>query len=181
MARLSFTGIVSLDGHVNDAEGNFDWAMPDEELHAFFNDLDRPIGTHLYGRRLYETMVWWETMPPDSSPIMNDYATIWRAADKVVFSSSLPDVSSTRTTLVREFSPAYVAELKASSAQDIDIGGPTLAAQAIDLVDDLHVVIFPVLLGGGTRLFQSDTLARFSLAESRIFEGGVVYLHYRRG
>lgn len=179
MARLSFTGIISLDGYVNDADGNFDWAMPDEELHAFFNDLERPVGTHLYGRRLYETMVWWETMPPDS-PIMNDYAAIWRAADKIVFSSSLPDVSSARTTLVREFTPALVAELKASSAQDISIGGPTLAAQAMDLVDDLHVVIFPVVVGSGTRLFQADMLVRFDLVESRVFEGGVVYLRYRR-
>jgi dihydrofolate reductase len=179
MARLSFTGIISLDGYVNDAEGNFDWAMPDEELHAFFNDLERPVGTHLYGRRLYETMVWWETMPPDS-PIMDDYAALWRGADKIVFSSSLPDVSSARTTLVREFSPALVAELKATSARDISIGGPTLAAQVMDLVDDLHVVIFPVVVGGGTRLFQADVLVQFALVESRVFEGGVVYLHYRR-
>jgi len=124
-------------------------------------------------------MVWWETMPPDS-PVMNDYAAIWRGSDKVVFSSSLPDVSSARTTLVREFSPAVVAELKASSAQDISIGGPTLAAQAVDLIDDLHLVLNPVIVGSGTRAFQADVFARFTLAESRIFARGIVYLHYQR-
>jgi dihydrofolate reductase len=179
MARLSFIGNVSLDGYINDADGNFDWTEPSDEVHKLFNDLDRSADTHLYGRRLYETMAVWETMPPTSA-VMDEYAEVWRNSDKIVFSSTLPDVSSSRTTLVREFSPAYVAELKASSTRDLTIGGPNLAAQAMDLIDDLHILLVPVLVGGGTPFFTSGVTGQFTLAESRPFDTGAVYLHYRR-
>jgi dihydrofolate reductase len=178
MGRLSCTGIVSLDGYINDATGNFDWAAPSEEVHAFVNDLERPIGTYLYGRRLYETMVAWETMPP-STPEMDDYTAIWRDADKVVFSSSLASVSSERTILERSFSTDYVASVKGSSPKDISIGGPTLAAQAVELIDDVHLFLNPVIVGGGTPFFPS-ALVSLSLANSHVFGNGVVYLHYRR-
>ena len=178
MGRLSFTANITLDGYINDANGNIDWGDITDELHQFFNDLERKQGIRLYGRRLYESMAVWETLPP-TSPVMNEYGEIWRDSDKVVFSSTLSEVSSARTTLEREFFPDYVAELKRTSSEDITIGGPTLAAQAFDLIDDLHLVIHPVVLGGGTRFFPSAT-ARFALADSRVFGNGVVHLHYRK-
>ena len=174
-----FTGNLSLDGYINDVNGDFDWGEPSDEVHQFFNDLERAVGTHLYGRRLYETMKVWETMPP-TSPVMDDYASVWRDSDKVVFSRTLQDVASSRTTLHREFSPEFVADLKLASSQDITIGGPTLAARAIDLVDDFHAVLYPVTVGGGTRFWPEGASGRFALADSRVFGSGVVHLHYRR-
>jgi len=178
MGRLSFTANISLDGYINDANGSIDWGSISDEVHQFFNDLERQNGIYLYGRRLYETMAVWEDLPP-TSPVMDQYGEIWRDADKIVFSSTLPEVSTARTTLERAFFPDYVAELKRSSSENITIGGPTLAAQAFDLIDDLHLVLHPVVLGGGTKFFPSAT-ARFALADSRVFGNGVVHLHYRK-
>ena len=173
-----FTGNLSLDGYINDVNGDFDWGEPSDEVHQFFNDLERSVGTHLYGRRLYETMKVWETMPP-TSPVMDDYAAVWRNSDKVVFSASLTEVSTPRTTLQRSLTREYVADLKRTSPSDIGIGGPTLAAQVFDLVDDLHLVLYPVVVGGGTPFFPAVT-AQFELAGSRVFENGIVHLHYAR-
>jgi dihydrofolate reductase len=177
MGRLIYSGNISLDGYMNDANGNFDWGEPTDEIHQFWNDLDRPIGTHIYGRKLYETMVVWETMPP-TSPVTDDYADVWRNSDKLVISHSLPSVTSTRTTLRHSLDLDWLAEFKASSAQDITIGGPTLAAQAFDLVDEIHVLLYPVVVGGGTRFFPDGASALFTLAESRVFGNGVVHVHY---
>ncbi|HEY2984134.1 MAG TPA: dihydrofolate reductase family protein, partial [Jatrophihabitantaceae bacterium] len=145
MAKLIYSAIASLDGYIADADGNFDWAAPDEEVHAFVNDRERPIGTYLYGRRMYETMVAWETMPTDEGqpPVSRDYAQIWRAADKIVYSTTLPAVSSDRTRLERDFDIDAVRQLKASADRDISVGGPGLAAIAIaaGLIDELHLFL----------------------------------------
>src|SRR5712692_4010873 len=147
MAKLIYSAITSLDGYVADENGNFDWAAPDEEVHRFVNDLERPVGTHLYGRRMYEVLVAWES--PDISAgqpaFVQDFADIWRAADKVVYSRSLDKVSSARTSIEREFDPEAVREVKAAAAADISVGGPHLAAQAIKagLVDDIHLFLVP--------------------------------------
>src|SRR3954469_2307864 len=147
MANLIYAAICSLDGYVADEEGNFSWARPDDELHAFVNDLERPIGTYLYGRRMYETMVFWETaeVPPDQSDPASDYADIWRAAEKIVFSRSLDQVSSAKTRLERGFDPATIRQLKADAERDIGIGGPELAGEAIaeGLVDEFHLFLNP--------------------------------------
>ncbi|MDH6181343.1 dihydrofolate reductase [Microbacteriaceae bacterium SG_E_30_P1] len=179
MARLVYTAFTSLDGFISDEEGNFDWAMPDEHVHQLANDLDRTIGTHVNGRKLYETMVYWETAPPDN-PIADQYGAIWRAADKVVVSRTLDEPASARTTILREFTTEWLENLKNSASRDIAIGGPTLAAQAFDLIDDLHLVVFPVIVGGGTRYLPSGAAARLTLVGSRTFDSGVVYLHYRK-
>lgn len=179
MARLSFAGLASLDGYINDARGDFDWAMPSPEVHQFANDLDSAVGTHVYGRKLYETMAVWETMPP-GDPIMDEYAEVWRAADKVVFSRRLPDVPTARTTLIREFSLDFLSDLKATATRDIAIGGPTLAAHAFSLIDDIHLFINPVIIGGGTRMLPDGVTAELTLADSRVFDNGVVYVHYRK-
>lgn len=179
MARLVYTGLVSLDGYINDTDGNFDWAMPSEEVHQLANDLDRGIGTHINGRKLYETMVFWETMPP-AEPVMNEYAEIWRSAEKFVVSRTLSDVASARTTLVRDFSREWIADLTSTVTRDIAIGGPTLAAQAFDLIDDIHMLLFPIIVGGGTRFLPEGATSTFTLASSRVFDDGVVHLHYRK-
>ncbi|NYF11173.1 dihydrofolate reductase [Leifsonia sp. AK011] len=180
MGRLVYTGLVSLDGYINDADGRFDWAEPSEEIHQFANDLDRTIGTHVYGRRLYETMVFWETVPP-AEPVINDYAELWRDADKVVISTTLSEVASARTTLMRELSHEWLAQLKATATRDIGIGGPTLAAQVFDLIDDIHMLVYPVVVGGGgTRFLAEDAVGSFELASSRVFSNGVIHLHYRK-
>lgn len=178
MARLIYSGNISLDGYINDANGNFDWGEITDEFHQFWNDHDRAAGTHIYGRRLYETMAVWETLETDS-PVMQEYADVWRNSDKIVISSSLPDVSTSRTTLLRSLDLAWLEELKATSASDITIGGPTLAGQAITLVDEIHVVVFPVLVGGGTRFFPDGASQRFDLVESGTLGNGLVHLHYR--
>src|SRR4051794_17503911 len=128
MARLIYSAITSLDGYVADEDGNFDWAVPDEEVHAFVNDLERPVGTYLYGRRMYEVMAGWETLD-DPSPLMQDFAAIWRAADKVVYSRTLETVSSARTLIERDFDPEAVRRMKASAERDIGVGGPELAGR----------------------------------------------------
>ena len=151
MARLIYIAIGSLDGCVEDEQGTFDWANPDEEVHAFVNGLVRSAGTHLYGRRMYETMVWWET--GDHAAVYRDYAEIWRAAEKVVYSRKLQTVSSERTRIEREFDAAAIRRLKESSRSDITIGGAELAGQAMaeGLVDECHLFLGPVIVGGGKR------------------------------
>ena len=183
MAKLIYSAIASLDGYVADEDGNFDWAVPDEEVHAFINDLDRPVGTYLYGRRMYETMVGWETDPTlaDRSPLMRDFAQIWRAADKIVYSRTLERVTSARTRIERDFDPEAVRRTKAAAGRDLIVGGPDLAAHAIraGLVDEWHLFVTPIVVGGGKRSLPDDVRVKLELLDERRFEGGVVYLHYR--
>ncbi|MCZ2828582.1 dihydrofolate reductase family protein [Modestobacter sp. VKM Ac-2986] len=182
MGRLQYAVLCSLDGYTADADGRFDWAAPDEELHAFVNDLERPVGTHLYGRRMYETLaVWQDVAGPDHDPVENDYAEIWRAADKVVYSTTLAEVGTPRTRLERTFDPAAVARLKAGTDRDLAIGGPGLAAHALraGLVDDLHQFVHPVVVGGGTRALPDGLRLDLELVSERRFAGGVVHLHHR--
>jgi dihydrofolate reductase len=180
MAKLIYSAIASLDGYVADRNGNFEWAAPDEEVHAFVNDLERPIGTYLYGRRMYEVMLYWETNAADH-PVENDFTQIWRAADKIVYSSSLDAVSSARTRIERSFDADAVRELKARAERDITIGGPHLAAQAIraGLVDEYQLFLTPIIVGGGNRALPDDALVALELADVRRFGSGVVYLDYR--
>ena len=178
MARLIYSAIASLDGYVADDRGSFDWAAPDEEVHMFVNDLERGVGTHLYGRRMYDVMVAWETMD-DPAPAMRDFAGIWRAADKVVYSRTLDAPSSARTRIEREFDPAAVSRMKESVERDISVGGPNLAAQALaaGVVDECHLFLNPVVVGGGNAALPAGL--RLELLEERRFGGGVVYLRYR--
>src|SRR5947208_2099758 len=159
MAKLIYSAITSLDGYVADEEGNFDWAAPDEEVHKFVNDLERTAGTYLYGRRMYEVMVYWESANTvaDQPAVVQDYATIWQAADKIVYSTTLETVSSARTRIERDFDPEAVRLMKARAVRDITVGGPDLAAQAIKagLVDEYHLFVTPVVVGGGTRAFPN--------------------------
>jgi dihydrofolate reductase len=182
MAKLVYSAISSLDGYVADANGNFDWAAPDEEVHTFVNDLERTVGTYLYGRRVYEVLVAWETMSlADQPPFIQDFAEIWWAANKVVYSTTLGTVSSARTRLERDFDPEAVRQLKASAEHDISVGGPDLAAQAIKagLVDECHLLLTPILVGGGTRSLPNDVRVKLELLDERRFANGVVHLHYR--
>ena len=183
MARLVYSAIASVDGYVADADGNFDWAVPDEEVHAFINDLDRPLGTYLYGRRMYETMAGWETDPAlaDHSPLMRDFAQIWQAADKIVYSATLQEVSTARTRIERYFDPEAVRRMKASAGRDMIVGGPDLAAQAFRaaLIDECHLFVAPIVVGGGKRSLPEGVGIKLELLGERRFEGGMVYLHYR--
>lgn len=183
MARLIYSAITSLDGYVADEDGNFDWAAPDDEVHAFINDLDRPIGTYLYGRRMYEVMVGWEAIDsqPDLPAVMSDYAAVWQAADKIVYTKTLEQVSSERTRIEREFDPDAVRRLKTTEERDISIGGPDLAAQAFlaGLVDECHLFITPTIVGGGAQVFPRHVRVRLDLQAERVFGEGVVYLRYR--
>ncbi|HKZ13548.1 MAG TPA: dihydrofolate reductase family protein [Solirubrobacterales bacterium] len=183
MGKLIYAAIASLDGYVEDEAGKFDWAMPDEEVHAFVNDLERPIGTYLYGRRMYETMVFWETASAaaDDPPVFDDYAGIWRDAEKVVYSRTLQTVSSAKTRIEREFDRDAVLGLKRSSAADISVGGAELAGQAIGagLVDECHLFLFPVVVGGGKRALPAGVRTQLELLDERRFGNGVVHLHYR--
>jgi dihydrofolate reductase len=183
MAKLIYSAICSLDGYVADAEGNFDWSMPDEEVHTFVNDLERPIGTYLFGRRMYEVMRYWETAPTGNRERSGEqeYAKIWQAADKIIYSKSLDDVSTARTRIEREFDPNTVQQLKAAAARDISVGGPTLAAQALKLglVDECHQFLSPIVVGGGTQAFPDEVRLELELLDERRFGNGVVHLHYR--
>jgi dihydrofolate reductase len=180
VAQLIYTAITSLDGFIADEEGNFDWGEPSEEVHTLVNDLERPIGTYLYGRRLYDVMVAWETIA-DEQPFVQDYARIWRAADKIVFSRSLETVTSERTRIERSFDPDAIREMKASADKDISIGGPTLAAQAIgaELVDEIRLFLAPIIVGGGTRALPDGVRLPLELLDERRFDNGMVYLRYR--
>jgi dihydrofolate reductase len=183
VAKLIYSAISSLDGYVADEDGNFDWAVPDEEVHAFINDLDRPVGTYLYRRRMYETMVGWETDPTlaDRSPLMRDFAQIWRAADKIVYSRTLERVTSARTRIERDFDPEAVRRMKAAAGRDLTVGGPDLAAHAIKagLVDEWRLFVTPIVVGGGKRSVSDNVRVKLELLDERRFKGGVVYLHYR--
>jgi len=182
VGSLVYTGLVSLDGYFVDAAGNFDWAEPDPEVHAFVNDLERLVGTHLYGRRLYEVMLAWESMDTTDEPReIADYATVWRGADKIVYSTTLGSVSSARTRLEREFDVEAVRRLKDETVGRISIGGPTLAAHAVraGLVDEFHVFVSPVIVGGGTRYLPHDAHLELQLDDERRFDNGVVYSGYR--
>ncbi len=180
MARLIYSAIASLDGFVEDAQGGFGWAKPDHDVHAFVNDLERSIGTHLYGRRMYETMVYWERNG-DADAVAADYASIWRAAQKIVFSRTLLTPSSARTRVEPSFEPEAIGALKRTSQADLAIGGAELAGQAIaaGLVDELRLLVIPVLVGGGRRALPEQVHANLELLDERRFAGGVVYLRYR--
>ncbi|MEZ4502459.1 MAG: dihydrofolate reductase family protein [Dehalococcoidia bacterium] len=181
MGRLVYTAIASLDGYIADAEGRFDWSAPDEEVHAALNDLERGTGTMLLGRRMYEVLVAWETMPTaDEPPVIEDFARIWRDADKVVYSTLLEGVTSARTRIERTFDIEAVRALKASSERDLSIGGPLLASHALDagLVDECHVFVNPITVGAGTPAFQQRRRLDLELVSERRFANGVVHLHY---
>jgi dihydrofolate reductase len=183
MARLIYSAITSLDGYIEDEQGKFQWAAPDDEVHAYVNDLERPIGTQLYGRRMYETMVFWETVStgPEQLAVTRDYAEQWRATDKVVFSRTLDAASSARTRIERAFDPEAIRQLKAAASRDITVGGPELAAEAIaaGLVDELHLFAHPIIVGGGKRALPLNAHVRLELLDERRFRSGVVHLHYR--
>jgi len=183
MAKLIYSAITSLDGYVADEDGNFDWAAPDEEVHTFINDLQRPVGTYLYGRRMYEVMVGWESAHtlPDQPPFMQDIAQIWQATDKIVYSKTLQTLSSARTRIERDFDPEAIRQMKARAGGDIVVGGPNLAAQAIKagLVEELHLFIAPIVVGGGKQSLPNDVRLKLELLDERRFGTGVVYLHYR--
>jgi dihydrofolate reductase len=181
-AKLIYSAITSLDGYVADEDGNFGWAAPDEEVHAFVNDLERPVGTYLYGRRMYDVMVGWETMPTvDQTPVGQDFAAMWRAADKIVYSRTLETAASTRTRIERSFDPEAIRQLKAAASRDLTVGGPELAAQAIKagLVDAVHLFVTPILVGGGTQSLPNNVRLELELLDERRFGNGVVHLHYR--
>jgi dihydrofolate reductase len=182
MAKLIYLILASLDGYVADKDSKFDWAEPDEEVHAFVNDLARPVGTHLYGRGMYEVMTAWETLDlADEPPVMKDYAEIWRAADKIVFSRTLESVSSAKTRLEREFDSAAIRRLKEQAGRDLAVAGPGLAAEAIKagLVDELQLFLAPVIVGGGKRALPDDVRVDLELLDERRFGSGFVFVRYR--
>jgi dihydrofolate reductase len=182
MGKLIYSAITSLDGYLADEQGKFDWAEPDEEVHAFVNELERPVGTYLYGRRMYEVMVPWETLDPAEQPAaMRDFAEIWRAADKVVYSRTLASVASARTRIEPSFDPEAVRQLKASASHDLAVGGAGLAAHAIaaGLVDEWHLFLNPIVVGGGTQALPDGVRIGLELLAERRFGNGTVFLHYR--
>jgi dihydrofolate reductase len=183
MVKLIYSAIASLDGYVEDAEGKFGWAAPDEEVHAFVNDLERPIGTYLYGRRMYEMMVFWETVSTaaDQPPVSRDFAAVWRAAYKIVYSRTLQTVSSARTRIERDFDIDAIRRLKETSGTDITIGGAELAGQAIGagLVDECHLFLTPIVVGRGKPAMAENLRTPLELLDERRFGSGVVHLHYR--
>ena len=183
MAKLIYASNMSLDGWTEDARGAFDWAPPDDDVFVSTTDLMRSAGTYLYGRRLYDTMAVWETEPAlaAQSDLGRDFANAWQAADKVVYSRSLPSVSTQRTRIERELDPGGIRRLKAESSRDISNGGPGLAAQAIaaGLVDELHLLVTPIVVGGGTRSLPDGVRWELELLDEHRFAGGFVHLHYR--
>jgi dihydrofolate reductase len=183
VARLIYAAIASLDGYVADADGTFDWAEPDDEVMAFVNELERPVGTYLYGRRMYEVMVYWETADtlPDQPDVVRDFTKLWLAADKIVYSTSLTEAPSARTTIENTFDQDDVRRLKTTATRDISVGGPHLAAQAFKagLVDEVHLILAPVIVGAGTRVLPDDVRVDLELLGERRFAGGMVHLHYR--
>jgi dihydrofolate reductase len=183
MAKLFYLMNASLDGYIADEDGKFDWGAPDEEYYAFINDLLRPVGTYLYGRRLYELMQVWETDPAAAaqSPGAREFAQIWRAPDKVVYSRTLAAAATTRTRIERDFDPGAVRQLKAAAERDVTVGGPDLGAHAITagLVDEVQLFVWPVVLGGGKRFLPDRVRLQLELLDERRFGSGVVYLRYR--
>jgi dihydrofolate reductase len=182
MAKLIYVSNVSLDGYIEDEHGSFDWTAPDDELFAFITDLVRPVGTYLYGRRMYDTMAVWETDAAlaAQSDLMRDFANVWQAADKVVYSTTLAAVSTANTRLERRFDPGAVHDMKAAATRDLTVGGSHLAAHALKagLVDECHLFIRPVLVGGGKPALPSDTRSELELLDDRRLSNGVVYLRY---
>lgn len=183
MANLIYWMNTSLDGYVADEAGDFDWSEPSDEVHAFANELERPIGTYLYGRRVYEAMAVWQTLgtAQDEPAVIREFGDIWRAADKVVYSRTLDRVSTPKTRLEREFEPASIRKMKAEAARDISVNGPTLAAHAIraGLVDEYHVLIYPVVVGAGLPYLPGDVRLGLELVDEHRFANGIVHLHYR--
>jgi dihydrofolate reductase len=183
MGKLIYAAITSLDGYIEDPDGRFEFAVPDEDVHEFVNDLERPIGTHLYGRRMYETMAVWQTVgdEPGAPAAEADYAHVWRALDKVVYSRTLTEVWTPRTRLERHFDPDDVRRLKDSSDRDISVSGPDLAQHAFraDLVDEVHLFQFPIIVGGGKPGLPRDVRMDLELLDERRFGNGVVHLHHR--
>lgn len=183
MAKLIYSSLASLDSYIADEDGTFDWAVPDEEVHAFINDLQRPIGTYLYGRRLYEVMIGWETdlTLADQSPVMRDFAELWQAADKIVYSRTLETVSTARTRIERDFDPETIRQLKTAAGHDLAVGGPDLASHALmaGLIDECHLFLAPVVVGGGTRFFPDHARVKLELLEERRFGNGMVHVRYR--
>lgn len=188
MAKLIYTAITSLDGFIEDESGGFEWSIPDPEIHSFINELERDVGTYLYGRRMYETMAVWQTLDADDVEPRPDYwrealeyGELWRAADKVVYSRTLPEVTTPRTRLEREFDPAAVERMKDEAGRDVSVSGPTLAehAFAAGLVDEVRLVVFPVVVGGGKATIPRGISLDLDLVAERRFENGAVYLGYR--
>jgi dihydrofolate reductase len=183
MARLIYSTVASLDGYVADEDGEFGWGAPDEEVHAFVNDLERRVGTYLYGRKMYEVMRYWETdeATRGQHPVELDYAQIWRKAEKVVYSRTLHSVSSARTRIERDFDAAAIRREKEQAGSDISVGGPGLAARALEagVVDELGLFVVPIVVGGGTRSLPDHVRLELELLDERRFDGGMVYLHYR--
>ena len=183
MARLIYSAIASADGYVEDAAGSFGWAAPDEELHCFVNDLERPVGTYLYGRRMYETMLYWETAHtvPGQPPSVREFTGIWQAAEKIVFSKTLASVSSARTRIERDFDPGMVRQLKSATEHDMTVGGADLAGQALKagLVDELQLFLAPIVVGGGKRALPNGVRTDLELLDTQRFASGAVYLRYR--
>ena len=181
MAKLTYTAITSLDGFIEDESGRFDWATPDPEVHTFVNDLERSVGTHLYGRRMYETMSVWQTIGDDAAPEEIEYADVWRGLDKVVYSRTLDAVSTPRTQLEREFDPDAVRRLKDNADRDLSISGPDLAQHAFraGLVDEVHLFVFPIAVGGGKPGMPRGVRLDLELLYERRFANGVVHLHLR--
>ena len=183
MARLIYSAIASADGYVEDAAGRFDWAAPDEELHCFVNDLERPVGTYLYGRRMYQTMLYWETARtlPGQPSFVREFTGIWQAAEKIVFSKTLRSVPSARTRIERDFDPGMVRQLKSATEHDMTVGGADLAGQAIraGLVDELQLFLAPIVIGGGKRALPNGVRTDLELLDTQRFASGAVYLRYR--
>ncbi len=183
MAKLIYSAIASADGYVEDAAGTFDWAAPDEELLRFVNELERPVGTYLYGRRMYETMLYWETAhtAPGQPPSVRDFTGIWQAAGKIVFSTTLQSVSTARTRIERTFDPGAIRQLKSATEHVMTVGGANLAGQAIKagLVDELQLLLVPVVVGAGKRALPAGVRADLELLDTRRFASGAVYLRYR--
>lgn len=180
MVKLIYGANVSLDGFLEDESGSFDWGIVDNETHTFWNEFQRTIGTYLYGRRMYETMVYWETAN-DSSKIMTEFAEMWRAADKIIYSRTLQNASSKRTTIKRVFDVDEILNLKKSADKDITISGADLAGQAMKagLVDECHLLVNPIVVGGGKSAFSKRLLLNLELIDTHHFNNNIVHLHYR--
>jgi dihydrofolate reductase len=183
MASLIYSAIASLDGYIEDSEGRFDWGAPDEDVLTFINELERPIGTYLYGRRMYETMRYWETAPlaEDVPAGLRDFTEIWQRAEKVVYSRTLDAVSSVRTRIERGFDSQKIRHLKTTASRGLTVGGADLARQAIEsgLVDEFQLFVVPVVVGGGKPWLPRRLRLNLELLGSRSFAGGVVFLRYR--
>ena len=183
MGKLRYTAITSLDGYIADEQGSFDWAQPDDAVHSFVNDLEAEVGTYLYGRRMYEVMRYWETAPTGNgqAQFLADYATIWQAADKIVYSTSLSDAPTARTKLERRFDPEAVRGMKDEADRDLSVGGPGLAGQALQagIVDEVRRFVAPMIVGGGTAFLPDHLRLGLELLDERRFPNGTVYLAYR--